>query len=259
MTGRADTYTLRIEFAGMCLFARDPGTGTTYVLLPHAHEHMARLFYDRADDPNYDPTKESCTSLPKACRMLDGLQLDLRNLGGNSSAGQPVSAAVVDFSAGPPGKSVRRRWIDEPVRRPLAARICLGGGSLEDVDDGVEWVFRGSLRNMAISGWWTIPDVEGPLTIGLGTEDLVLHPRGDVLKVHIFNALEEEHPDADFDQCGELLDARHFAHFYPLLVNGAAETEVPHRDKPVSGNECTKSRGRLFTCIMAQAEVEPEA
>lgn len=256
MAGRRDTFTLRIEFAGMCLFSRDAGSASTYVLLPKAPGHLARLFYNTAEDPNYDPTRDLCTSLTKACLRLDGLQLDLRNLVSGPPAGQPVSPDVIDLSAGPAGKTVRRRMIEEPVRAPIAARVCLNAGSLEDVEEGLEWRFREATRNMAISGWWTIPDVEGPLTIGLGTEDLVLHPRGDVLKVHIFNALEEEHPDADFDQCGELLDARHFAHFYPLLVNGAAETEVPHRDKPVSGDECTKSRGRLFTCIMAQAEAE---
>lgn len=268
MSDSAETMTLEIEFAGMCLFVHDGET--QYVLLPtvaggtaQAHNggqhathppHLARLFYDQN---NLDckastvvPTPGNEPSVP-----LRNDELRFRSSSSDAHAVDPDDIWLVNLSTDHPRGKVLPDLLTNPVHEPLAARIVLSAGYLDLKPYIGAWWKYGTLncRPMAVSGYWRISDVPAPLTLELNAGTLVLRPTNGVLKIHIFNATDEETPHSTVTTRPGM-NADHFVEFGKLLTEKIA---APPTTMELPKYEPSRAPvGRLFTCIMAEAEVE---
>ena len=254
-----ETMTLEIEFAGMCLFVHDDGC--MYVLLPTvAHqqggtgcgehqEHLARLFYTKKNRTGGTAPEET-TESGETYVMLNGADLRFSGSGG-ADASPTIADEVVNLTTSAPKERVRRELLSAPVRGPLAARVVLESGTLGKPFPWATWDYDGDpLRKMAVSGTWVIENVPAPLELNVNGEPLRLSPSGGLLKIHIFNATAPETPlsTLDADACD---DASHFVEYGKLLRN--AVMRAPRRNRTGGSKGMF---GRLFTCIMAQADVE---
>lgn len=256
MRESARTMTVEIEFAGMCLFTHLDGR--MYVLLPTvdtAHhgenaKHLVRLFYTHADRKGGDAAQEVVNGNEYFVTLNRAEQRILSTVE-RPEAAKPADSWLVNLTDEEPKRSVRPELLTGPVSESLVARVVLNAGRLQlEPYRGTTWEYAGRRREMAISGHWTIQNVPAPLSLEISNgKDIVLDPDSGLLKIQIFNATDRETPRSDIDPA-ESRDASHFTEFGKLLDRPLPD---PPRNPDLSRAPLVP-KGRLFTCIMAQAE-----
>lgn len=246
-------FNVHINFAGMCMFVRDKAKNRMHVLMPPVKGHQARLFVPREHHPS-PPAGDRYVRYP-----LKGRVLDLTSFLSNSSTINQLDTSIVDLSD-LLKKRVPRELLEEPSSpdstRKVLARVTLDDGEMrpDDVNTGTDWEFGGRIRDMAISGTWTIKNAE---SLPGDLERIVRLCPGDTLTLYIFNARPDEGPGSTHsDPLPNIV--HHFDRFYSLIRDvKPTERKKPRKPKKTAFAP-TSTVGTRFTCIMAQAEAADE-
>lgn len=271
-------FTLRISFAGLCLFVPEPvagGTGRMHVLLPgmfgHHHgpedRHVPVVVYDAGSLVQGGPV----LGVPALAR-LTGYTLAL---GEGDTAGLSLCSQIVDL-AEITGRSVDPDLLEADTRNKLVSRVTLGAGAITRVAPGACWEMRpGEFRPIANKVEWEIPDFPGdsltltahPLGGGgvprvLGT----LYPRDGRLDLEVLHETPQDLPPdpAPMDHARMPMPGdppKHFAAFYALF-GGPVPMVMPRywgklSDCPEITGGCPEippdMGGTALTCLVAGA------
>lgn len=162
------TFTLNIQFLGLCMFVPDPASppGTTLVLMPSTPPdmppHVAMLGVDAAClQPGSSALTGQLTMMP-----LQGAELSFTGLGAPSTAAAAIPAEIANV-----GDVVRRPIVaavfESDPGSYLTARVVLDSGTCAAA--GVDcWRYPWDTpeRQLAQGALWTIPDVaDEPLAL----------------------------------------------------------------------------------------------
>lgn len=270
LASQNDKVTLRIRFAGLCLFV--PKGGEVHVLMPHtdhrshAHQggghsmepHFARIHWLSGGQPQWKP--------------LDHTNLVLDGIGGGPANFNP--AKVFDLGELVPDSPCTnsKPGAVDVANAPTIARMSLGAGKSRVVNPGARWNLpkSGKDASMATVVDWFVRDVErDALTAMLKSWEVFgtkLPDFDDKKRINLWvvHAPEEEHKPAQIGadhNLGHTLTGEHFTAYYPLLACGNY-TEIPLDPRPetvIADPEAPhwpeKSlMGMLLSCMVASAE-----
>jgi hypothetical protein len=246
-------FTLRITFAGLCLFVREGDTRVHVLLINHGHgsddEHHARLVYDRAF------ATPGATKLERflCCDPLSGCTLKLE--GYQDDPFVPLTAPrMADLQRIAGVKKLARKWIEPNPGHQVAARITIGSGKCSHqllgpdwTCDLVSWQLPFCVLHRATGVWpdkishrteWTIDNVpvDDPKNgtwilqfLNLRKDDerahpLKLHAIDHVIDLHVYNTVERDLPPAEMpspeDEPKKGDKALHFDAYYCVTSGG---------------------------------------
>jgi hypothetical protein len=263
------TYKLRIEFAGLCLFApRTTGSvSQVHVLMPNvlgtnhcAERHVPVLRFDTAH-------------LRPGSTQPDGLyaQALLSNrewvIGGDSASTQ-ICSQIADLWPVTQGR-VLPQLLDPQPGPLLASRVTLGRGAMAEVARGACWEWDPNVpRRLSHRARWVIPDVVGDALnitlMPLGTAQVFSLPSlypvlaGSDLIIHLY--VEHMTPDdlaPDTAPTRQVPVPWHFEAYYPLF---GPQTPIrlprarPDAECSLTGGDCPEwiqSGESAFNCMLA--------
>ncbi len=278
------SFTLRITFGGLCLFApddTDPVTEKMHVLTAttsatHHHggktddagkaePHYTLLIYDKA----YSKKAQPLTGVPDFFN-LEGSTLRIASPSTDTINIRSLPEEVVNMS------EIAKKYIDASlvvgVNLPeqLAFRLTLDSGHCTPLHEGALWFFYGKGRNITPLVEWTskFDDKELHWTFnGAGLPPATLYPikdkeGNDVVEVVIFNVPVTEVPKRlplipiqGDEQPG--FEAKHFDAYYDIMSPVDGKRECPRLMADVNPNAMMAVNP--FRCLTAQAKVETRA
>lgn len=271
-------FTLRINFAGLCLFAPEVvqtgPLGRMHVLMPnavaHAHcsdRHIPVLFFNIA---HLNPNAPAVNM--EAQYSMRGRTLNF----GGSDALLNVCAQVVNLRP-VTRRPISPRLFGKDVGERLAARVTLGQGRMRRVAPGFCWTWDdGEVRRIAHQAVW---EIEYPTSNSLKLEavnfaendvqqlpelhPVTLHTGEEVIDLFIHHVPSAELPP-DRAQAHELspgTEAPHFSEYYRLF-GGPVPVRIPRfwskndDAPPTSAGDCELigSKGEeAYNCMLAGA------
>jgi hypothetical protein len=248
------SFSLRITFGGLCLFAPDRRNGRLHVLLiKHHHEHLPRLRYNKA----YETEGSSRYIDDWQIRRLNDCTLKLDNLGDPIDLFLPRQ--VIDLNEFTPGARVDRLNVEQKTE-VVAARVTIDSGNFTSCGRGARWI-TGSTESPAWQGEittcveWTI-NVQAGNTLDLSTvlhcgssdqenkdpaelKPPTLHPIDG--NIHLFVYNEPREVSTKDPVKGE--KAEHFDAYYDLLERN------PEGIRPRPTIPSIEHVGQAFYCI----------
>lgn len=267
-----DRVSLRIRFAGLCLFVPDPGLRRVHVLMPttgqHAHaghtqvpSHLARIHWVSGGAKQNQP--------------LDHTSLVLDGVGGG--APDTDLDGVFDLGDVPPDEGCARGTPGtvDPATAPAFARLTLHTGRSRVVNRGAKWKIPGvsvKLGMPTVLDWW-VRDVErdrlttmlrGWPVLGGKLPDL----DGRTMNLWVVHAPSAEHQPENIGSKHNQGDTtgHHFTAYYSLLTCGkyTAEPTDPELQTEVADPEPPNwpeksALGMLISCMVAKAAIATES
>ncbi len=263
----ADTFSLSIDFAGLCLFVPEPGKEAMHVLMPDAakhsghgkplEKHAVHLMVDSAYlRPNQTQLDHLEIHIPLNGRWL--------TMPGN---GSPAIASV-GGEVGTLSGTLRPGALTGTADGMLAARVTLPSGQGTPHEQGACWEWKlPQPRRMSHRVKWTVPKLGKPgfdLELkGLGGRagpTFTVFSIDDAIEIKIWHAQPAEFPPhpAEPGEPEYKADAHHFGSYYDLVLG--TDKKLPKFRK----NDCKQGGLRSaddadkgaspYTCMSAQFE-----
>lgn len=291
------SFTLRVHFAGLCLFTAEEDR--LHVILidhrGHSHgvhgghssnhdteAHLPRLVYDKA----YEQEGSTRPSGHLVCEKLDSWILRLDGIAHGIDSRLPEQIVNLHTIAGV-GKLSRDYVADAPQPNHVIARVTTDAGKCMPPRRGARWrVNEGPAR-----GWkgeittcvqWTIEADDKATALSKwqlvgfnGTEKALptLHPIQRAIELFIYNATERDLPPSEREtSLGVGERAEHFDAYYKLFndENIIPVIDIPYKvvpclPAPIESSDCKEVKfGILATpassgCAVAQAPLKARA